>query len=487
MIRFDRNSAGTKNITANPAIDSKKATPAPEVARQSNESPREFVTALAVLTADGFGSGITPIRAANPEAPILPWLLSNGTGFETTELPYIHFFMTQFPNDRWASKLSHPIATYLVMKATDQPVLRHATVAVAALLASNDSQHPLDKHDAAFRYLEHKQKALHLVRQRVMNVDIDGYVAAAIAFLLMTEIGNPGARVHMNGLKSVLKHMERKHRESKTTSHDLPVSPLYWLSWASAIRLDVDHTTVQGDPVLDPLPLNAACESVHQTWIAEICHATTGSEEVQWGVAVCTLRILLHRAACIASRAMLARTSPQHTFADEATILQLCTNLHNDMTVWLSRPIICRLVTEMNDMDRIVANGSSAFRPFDNSAYYYMMNEYRTTKLYIAFIADPDAKPATPGSERFDHALQLCRTYDIANALEVSERCNQVFYNSNLFQLVLCYLTFGEGSCPPGVEDTLGLLRDYLPPGADLSRAQVMRMWEKYFGGLLVV
>ena len=437
-----------------------------------------------MLTANGFGSGFTTIRASNALSPIVPWLLSNGTGFETTELPYIHYFMTQIPNDRWESKLSHPIATYLVMKATDQPVLRHATVAVAALLASNESQNLLDMHDANFQYLEHKQKALHLVRQRVMKVDIDGYVAVAIVFLLMTEMGDPGARVHLNGLKSVLQHMEKNHRENNTTSQGLPVSPLYWLSWAAAIRLDVDYASVQGDPVLDPLPFTAECESVHQAWIAEICRATTGSEGVQWGVAVCTLRILLHRAFYIASKARLSRNSPIHTIADEATIQQLCTQLDNDMTIWLSRPSIRCLVAEMNDIDRIAATGSSTSRPFDNSTYHYMMNEYRTTKLYLAFIADPGTRPSPPGSERFDHALQLCRTYEIANASEVGDRCNQVFHNSKVSQLVLCYLTFGEEGCPPETEETLGLLRDYLPPGTDLSRAQVLRMWEKYCGGI---
>jgi len=486
LIRFDRNSAGTQRSTETRAIDGKDPTPKPLIAGQPsagqpNPTTRRSVPALAVLTANGFGSGFTPIRAVNPATPLVPWLLSNGTGFETTELPYIHYFMTQFPNDRWASKLSHPIATYLVMKATDQPVLRHATVAVAALLASHDPQ-KLYTHDADFRYLEHKQKALHLVRQRVMNVDIDGYLAVAIAFLLMTEIGDPGARIHMNGLKSVLQHIERDHKVSNTTSHDLPVSPMYWISWAAAIRLDVDRATIQGDPVLEPLSLTADCESVHQAWISEICHATTGSEGVQWGVAVCTLRILLHRAFYIASKARLSRMSSQHTIADEATIQQLCTELDSDMTLWLSRPIIHCLQVQMNDIDGFAANTTD--RSLENAAYHYMMNEYRTTKLYLAFIADLDVTPAPPGSERFDHALRLCRSYDIANTSEVGERCNQIFYNSKVFQLVLCYLTFGEQGCPPESEETLALLREYLPPGTDLSRAQVMYMWKKYGGGL---
>ena len=478
MIRFDRNSA--PGVTEKPTIDANGEIPAVDIVRQPNENSPPSVPTFAVVASNVFGRGYTMIRASSRQPRIVPWLLSNGTGFETAELPYIHNFMTQFPNDRWASKLTHPIATYLAMKATDQPVLRHATIALAALLASHDSQNLLYMHDAGFRYLEHKQKALQLVRQRVINVDIDGYVALAIAFLLLTEIGDPVVRVHMKGLKSVLQHMERNHRENNTTPHDLPVSPLYWLSWAAGIRLDVDQATVQGDPVLDPLPIASACESVHEAWIAEICHATTGSDGVQWGVAVYTLRILLHRAFYIASKARLSRTSPQHTIADEATIQQLCTELGNDMTVWLSRPIIRRLVTDMNNIDNIFNDQ----RSFDDSAYHYMMNGYRTAILYLTFVADPDARPAPPGSERFDHALQLCRTYDIANASGVGDRCNQVFHDSKVFQLTLCYLTFGEGCCPPVAQETLGLLRDYLPPGTDLSRAQVMRMWEKHCGGL---
>ena len=462
-----------------------QTTPEADIARQSSTTRRGSVSVLEVLTADGFGSGLIPIRATNTPARLSPWMLSNGTGFETTELPYIHYFMTQFPNDRWAAKLSHPIATYLVMKAIDQPILRHATVAVAALLASQESQKPLYTHDADFCYLEHKQKTLHLVRQRVMKMDIDGYVAVAIAFLMMTEIGDPGARVHMNGLKSVLQHMEKNHRKNNATSHDLPVSPLYWLSWAVAIRLDVDHATLQGDPVLEPLPLTAECESVHQAWIAEVCQATPCSEGVQWGVAICTLRSLLHRAFYIASKARQSRMSPQHTLPDEVAIQQLCIELENDMTTWLSRPIIRQLAIEMSVIgDSVSTSPSSNCRTLDNSAYHFMMNEYRSTKLYLAFIADPDPRPALPGSERFDHALQLWRSFVVVHASDVGQLCNQVFDNNKVFQLVVCYLTFGEGGCPLESEWMLELLRQYLPPGTDLSREQVLNIWERYCGGL---
>ena len=389
----------------------------------------------------------------------------------------------QFPNDRWAARLSHPIATYLVMRAADQPVLRHATVAVAALLASQDSQKNPHTHDAGFRYLENKQKALQLVRKRVIAMDIDGYVAVAVAFLLMTEIGDPGARVHMNGLKSVLEHMQAHHRQNNTTAHDLPVSPLYWLSWAVAIRLDVDHATVQGDPVLEPLPLTAECESVHQAWISEVCQSTVESEGVQWGVAICTLRILLHRTFYIASKARVSRGSANHTIADEATIQKLCSELDNDMTLWLSRPIVRQLEIEVQELCGSAPISPVSYRSLNNSAYHYMMNEYWTTKLYLSFIADPDVGPATPNSERFGHALQLCRTFETAAASEVGQRCNTVFDNSKVFQLVLCYLTFGEEDYPPECENTLRLLLEFLPPDTELSKAQVMNMWGKYCEG----
>src|SRR6202022_2619939 len=58
-----------------------------------------------------------------------PWPLSNGTGFETMELPYVHFFMTQMTKYLWFPGISQPCANLILPKAMNQPGLHHAMLA----------------------------------------------------------------------------------------------------------------------------------------------------------------------------------------------------------------------------------------------------------------------------------------------------------------------------------------------------------------------
>src|SRR5271155_5152968 len=122
LIRFDRNSARLQWVAEKSTTDVNRSIKTSDLEARHGDATRRLVPTLEVLAANGLRSGIATIHASNAHPPpILPWLLSNGTGFETTELQYIHYFMTQFPNDRWDARLWHPIATYLVMRSADEP------------------------------------------------------------------------------------------------------------------------------------------------------------------------------------------------------------------------------------------------------------------------------------------------------------------------------------------------------------------------------
>src|SRR5271170_5020341 len=265
--------------------------------------------------------------------PVPKWVLSNGTGFETQDIPFIHYFIDRF--------FIPPIAIYMVTNTMTAPVLHHAILAIAALLASREPlEQPQPTHVCIERYLGHKQKALQLVRNHLETQDIDGHLAVAVAFLTITETGNPAGRVHMHGLKSVLQHLRTQllEEENTTLSPDLP--SLYWLSWSVGVRFDIGQATIEGDPMMDPLPLTAEYESHTRSWMTQMCGSTLNSEGVEFAILLCTLRLFLHQAFHLACTARKYRTSPTYCPVHEAKIQRLCCQLDRDLEDWMSPQLI---------------------------------------------------------------------------------------------------------------------------------------------------
>ena len=136
------------------------------------------------------------------------------------------------------------------------------------------------------RYLEHKQQTLALLREHIDNLDINDSVAAAVFFMLFVDIGEAGARSHLRGLKSVLDYLtwqtSEKEKDSERSSgkevHGLRnsefsnpditgASPLAWLIWAWGIRMDIGMATIDGLPMIAPLPTSPETEPFHRSWI----------------------------------------------------------------------------------------------------------------------------------------------------------------------------------------------------------------------------
>ena len=133
-------------------------------------------------------SRITEIARTEAYHLVRSWPLSNGTGFETRDLPYVHFFMNQMGNYLWFAGITSPVTKYIMAQALEHPVLHHAVICTsAALLAERNLSGPS-------RYLEHKQKTLALLRNHIDNLDINDSVAAAVFFMLFVDVGDAGAR-----------------------------------------------------------------------------------------------------------------------------------------------------------------------------------------------------------------------------------------------------------------------------------------------------
>jgi hypothetical protein len=379
-------------------------------------------------------SQITDIGSTEAFHLLRAWPLSNGTGFETPDLPYVHFFLNQMPNYLWFAGITQPVNRYIMAKALEQPVLQHAVLCTsAALLSERLLTDPS-------RFLEHKQKTLALLRGHIDRLEIDEGVAAAVFFMLFVDIGvDSGARSHLRGLKSVLDYLKRQSTQKVTTPNStvemmeddttllkLPkaefhnpditgVSPLAWLIWAWGIRMDIGLATIDGSPMIAPLPAGPEHEAFHRSWIASLSDPCI-PDSADWGLANFTLDNIMHRGCHVARKAKVLRASPKYTSEDEAKILRLCQQLERDLEAWRQQPLLQR--AEMEEMFH--QNFGKPVSPeccflhypplvVHNRTYSNLITDYRTARIYLSLVQHPAPGPGLPGSGRFQNAVEICR------------------------------------------------------------------------------
>ena len=378
----------------------------------------------------------------------------------------------------------------MVANTMTSPVLHHATLALAALLASREPlEQPQPTHVCIERYLEHKQKALQLVRYHLETQDVDGSLAVAVAFLTVTETGSPAGRVHLHGLKSVLQHLQAQMFQEENTTLPSNLAPLYWLSWSMGVRFDIGQATIEGDPILDPIPLTADYESQNRSCMTQMCGNALNSDEVEFVILLCTLRMFLHRAFHLACTARKYRTSPTYSPVHEAKVQRLCFQLDRDLEDWMSS----RLTQYARFFDGPQNNNAPSFldyppvqktNPHEIANPQYLLIEYHMAKLYISFISIPEIGPGPPESRRFEHALMICRGL-VAFKGSLDRRLSHLAEYTRLFQLSLCCLAFG-GMDYFAVESegAVALIKESSFQDWGLTVEEMFYKWAKHCPGL---
>lgn len=379
-------------------------------------------------------SRITEIARTEAYHVVRFWPLSNGTSFETRDLPYVHFFMNQMGNYLWFAGITSPVTRYIMAQALEHPVLHHAVVCTsAALLCERNLAGPS-------RYLEHKQKTLALLRGHIDNLDIDDSVAAAVFFLLFVDVGDVGARSHLRGLKSVLDYLKHQgSRKDKSPSDSgesqtekemalqrlnnpefnnpdiTGVSPLAWLIWAWGIRMDIGLATVDGTPMIAPLPAGPEHESFHRSWISALSDPAIPNS-ADWGLANFTLDNIMHRGCHVARKARTMRLSPNYKPEYETKIYRLCQQIDDDLERWKSQPLFHRAQAEEEFHQKLAlpVPAENCFLHYPpvvvhNRMYSNLMTDYRAAKLYMSLVKYPSMGPNPAGSGRYQHAVEICR------------------------------------------------------------------------------
>ena len=497
LIRFDRRSiggTGTHRRASTTSLNlSQTASPHSSVALKSPQTLQTPV--LQCRKGDGLDERLDETDLGlNLSRP-----LSNGTGFDTNELPYVHYLLNRNPRDRWFAELSQSISVYTILTAMDHPVLRHATISMAAFLASQDPQErPEPESVCIYRSLEHKHMALQLLRRRVATLDIDENVAGAISFLLSSELGGPCTRVHMQGLKSVLRYLYYQTPGDKNDINSVLTqknySPMIWISWVKAIKADISQATIDGNPVLDPLPFTADIEFLHRSWISEICTSSLDNHGigVEWGVANWTLRMLLHQAFHVAGMARTVRASPDYSPSDESGIQYLCSIIENNLDYWIARPFL----QQAKIQEQLHSHNISTLPPETKSFLHYppliihhnwfhnLMNDYRTVRLYNSIVANPQVGLAHDSS-RFEYAVEICRCVATGR---IDTQWNHNLEASRIFQLFLCCLVFGgDDGYSAESQGALDMIVEMVPASWGISVETILYRWIQHCPGIPLV
>jgi hypothetical protein len=379
-------------------------------------------------------SRITEIGSTEAFHLVRSWPLSNGSGFDTRDLPYVHFFMNQMGNYVWFAGITSPVTRYIMTKATEEPVLRHAVLCTAAALLA-------ERNITGYsRYYEHKAKTLALLRGHIDNMEINESVAAAVFFMLFVDVGEAPARSHLRGLKSVLDHLKRqgeakskgardsedslntkrggleRYRGQEFNNPDITgVSPLAWLIWAWGIRMDIGLATVDGAPMIAPLPSGPEQETFHRSWISSLSDPSI-PDSTDWGLANFTLDNIMHRGCHVARKARIIRKSQNYTPNDELKVYRLCQQVDDDLENWRMQPLLQRAKLEEDYQQSISGpvppeNCFLHYPPLVvyNRIYSNLMTDYRAAKLYLSLVRHPNPGPTPAGSGRFQHAVEICR------------------------------------------------------------------------------
>jgi hypothetical protein len=414
------------------------------------------------------------------------WPLSNGTGFTTPDLPYIHFFMSQMPNYLWFAGITAPVTQYIMAKARDQPVLQQAVLCTsAALLAEISRQKPS-------KYLEHKQKTLVLLQRHIDELEIDEGVAAAVFFLLFVEIGHEGARDHLRGLKSVLDFLKKKTQTNDPATLRKPmkdgfqnpditgVSPLAWLIWAWGIRMDIGLATVDGSPMIAPLPAGAQSDVFHLSWISALSDPSIPNS-AEWGLANFTLDNIMHRGVHVSHKAKLLRASPHYSFEDELRIQEMCQEIDHELELWRARPLIrqAELEESLNQMFSESVPAEHRFLHYPplrirNRMKSNLIMDYRTAKIYMSLVRFPEIGPGPPGQDRFAHSIEICR---VLASIPIAER-NDVRGAEEAMCLFLAGLTFGGPEYyPMETRWVQQMMMEYFPSKFGAGSEHILGIW----------
>ena len=321
--------------------------------------------------------------------------------FEDTH--YMDYFLTKVKVVLPYFEVFPNMVTDIFVRATSDQGLFHTVLSVSHLIA--DSR----LHRSLMPAFHHQTQALALLQQSISETDITEALAisvAMLAWLNMTRCNRPAMNQHLNGLYLIFQEIR---------SHCQLLSPLMMQLWRFSIRLDVIATVLffPRDPLFDTVSVDE--DHLHRNWIAL---STPTYHDTDWTLASFALDNLMHRATHIAMKAYKLRCSNPETA--QRQIESWTQSLLSEHSQWSARSIIAQAQCLESKANENMGSTSDSYgncfldypplRVF-NKFYGNLLNAWRAIYIFIDLIVTPEIGPLGRGSKRFEHAIDICRTY----------------------------------------------------------------------------
>ena len=381
-----------------------------------DRTPQEEKDPFRDLFADSVESDLTTFLSSTysdlPTRPVYE---------DSSDDSYFNFFLSELSKAFPYVYLFPWTAATLFSTSNHNPALRHAVLAVAALIA--------DPEEAHTEALNHLTIAIQGLRNRLSSADATE-AEAIICFLLAhfsIAVGDPAsARKHLDGMYGLLK----KISSADAFPNPAVTDKLTVLIWRMAIRVDYISSIACGEaPILPRYSLHYFTyssvdekEGVHHEWIRS--HVDTIPDNADWAEAWFALDGLLHRTCHAAHTVNALRATPGS--ASERQIHRLLDDLTRAHHQWRERQVV-RKGDDREQLNELMskvpfdrdgtspANGDTTsfldyspvriFNPFLASR----LNNWRAIRLYIRLIEEP--MWGLYDGSRFVCAVDLCRTY----------------------------------------------------------------------------
>jgi hypothetical protein len=337
-----------------------------------------------------------------------PVLLQFEIEVDPEEGHYINFFLTKIKHTLPYFEAFPAMAGEVFNRAITHPALLQTVLSVSHLVAD------CRLHRSLFHAFNYQSKALRLLQQSISAVDITEGVAVAVALLVWINLCQANISAmgkHLGGLYLIFKEVQRRQLTGSTPSS------LLLQMWRFTVRLDWIATIIffPRKPVF-PHVLLSKYNNDGQ-WVRL---STPSEKAVEWTLTSFALDSLIHRACHVACHAHDSRKSP--TEDTEPQIQQWTTQLFQEHQQWSRRQIILEAEAFEQEADLQL----NAFLPpttqptqfFNhepirvyNIYYGNMRNCWRAIYILIDLIANPTYGPIDPTSQRYLHAIEICRVY----------------------------------------------------------------------------
>lgn len=377
--------------------------------------------------------------------PLYEQLRATGADWiQDFEFPYIHFFLKKLPVNMGFAQLFPSVFCTIFAHSMSNEGLRFMMLSVSSFLVDNmEGRPPL----RSYRYL---QLGIPKIQQALTEGQIDDALVCSVfltAYLHLISGELASTRRHLEGLWSLLEQYLVPPGQFR---QDMP--PELMFIWRMAIQMDHQWALGNQDTIF---PLVTKQGNSHRQWV-QLLVDTSHPEMVEWALAQFALDDLLTRAIAINNRAIQIRSSQGHDEElMESAIRKETAKLLQEHQAWNYQPCV-KVARDQTKAEQFLVEENEDLWVFldteqfldcpplkiSNKLYGAIQVQYYWVLIYITFITHP--KPGPYPYERFQAAIDLCRTYASVGWSHACGVCRIVL------GLYLTGLTLGEPMYPTG-------------------------------------